>query len=178
MSNLPLSTEAFNQLQYVESIIEHFPLTDQQDIWNSIRGTFSPSRAYKFLIGHRKVHQAYKWLWSCFCQPKHKVFFWLLLKDRLSTRDILRRKNMQLESYNCVRCSLNTEETSNHLFLSCPFAKECWNSISISFQSNITSTETVLEIRAQSNNRFFMISAILMSRAIWTVRNDLSFKNL
>jgi hypothetical protein len=30
---------------------------------------------------------------------KHKFFFWLLLKDRLSTRNLLRRKNMHLTSY-------------------------------------------------------------------------------
>lgn len=34
--NLPLSTEAFTQLQSVESIRDHFPLTEQQDILNSI----------------------------------------------------------------------------------------------------------------------------------------------
>jgi len=33
--SLPLSTEAFSQLQAVESIREHFPLMDQHDIWNS-----------------------------------------------------------------------------------------------------------------------------------------------
>lgn len=134
--------------------------------------------AYKFLIGHREVHQAFKWLWNCFCQPKHKVFFWLLLRDRLSTRNILKTKHMQLDSYNCVLCSLLTKETSNHIFLECPFAKECWNSIGITFQSNITITEAVLEIRSQSNHHFFMISGIMMSCAIWTFRNDFIFKNI
>ena len=27
---------------------------------------------------------AFKWLWKSSCQNKHKVFFWLLLKDRLA----------------------------------------------------------------------------------------------
>lgn len=126
-------------------------------------GDLLPSRAYNFLIGHREVHQAFNWLWKCFCQLKHKVFFWLLLMDRLSTRDILRRKNMQLGSYNCVLCNLSTEETSTHLFMNCLFAKDCWNSIGISFQDGIIAAEAVIAIRSQSNNRFFMISAILMT---------------
>lgn len=102
---LPLSTEAFQQFQIVQSFIEHFPLNDQQDRWSSLGGKFSASKAYKFLIGHTQVHHAYKWLWKCSCQPKHKVFFWLLLKDRLSTRNIL-RKNMHLDSYNCILCQI------------------------------------------------------------------------
>lgn len=85
---------------------------------------------------------------------------------------------MQLDSYNCVMCSLNVEETSAHLFLECPFAKECWNSIGITFQDNILATEAVLQIRAQSSNSFFMIAAIVMSWAIWTVRNDFILKNI
>jgi len=56
---LPLSTEAFSQLQAVESIREHFPLMDQHDIWNSNWGAFSSSRAYKFLIGDSEIHQAF-----------------------------------------------------------------------------------------------------------------------
>jgi hypothetical protein len=58
---------------------------------------------------------------------KNKVLFWLLLKDRLSTRNILKRKNRALPSYDCVLCQLQLEETLEHLFLHCPFAISCWN---------------------------------------------------
>ena len=87
--SLPLSAEAYTQLSAVQSFLQHFPLTTDHDKWDSNWGEFSASKTYKFLIGHRNTHQVYKWLWSCFCQPKHKGFFWLLLKDRLSTRNIL-----------------------------------------------------------------------------------------
>jgi len=102
----------------------------------------------------------------------------LLLKDRLSTRDIIKRKNMQLESYNCVVCNLSAEETSAHLFLNCPFAKQCWSSIGISFQGNIIATEAILEIRSQANNRFFMISAILMSWAKEVFKKEIQLLTL
>ena len=54
---LPLSAEAFNQLQIVQSFIDHFPLTEQHDRWKSDWGDFSVSKAYKYLMGHRQVHQ-------------------------------------------------------------------------------------------------------------------------
>jgi hypothetical protein len=51
------------------------------------------------------------------------VFFWLLLKDRLSTRNMLRSKNSKLENLNRVLCPGNAEETAQHLFQDCTFAK-------------------------------------------------------
>jgi hypothetical protein len=103
--SLLVSAEAFQQLQMIQSFTEHYPLLDQDDVWTSDWGPFSASKAYKFIIGHRQVPRVFGWLWKSCCQPKHKVFFWLLLKDRLSTRNILKRKNMHLEPYNCVLCS-------------------------------------------------------------------------
>jgi 5-methylcytosine-specific restriction endonuclease McrA len=53
------------------------------------------------------------------------------LKDRLSTRNILRRKIMHLDSYNCVLCNLSEEETVDHLFMYCPFARDRWDLLNI-----------------------------------------------
>ena len=41
-------------------------------------------------------------------------------------QELLKRKNMVLENYNCVLCHLDTEEFLLHLFLHCPFARSCW----------------------------------------------------
>ena len=76
--------------------------------------------AYRRLLNHQEINLAFKWLWKSSCQPKHKVFFWLLLKDRLSTRNILRRKYKALETYNCEICSFQVEEIVEHLFCHCP----------------------------------------------------------
>lgn len=35
----------------------------------------------------------------------HKILFWLLLKDRLNTRDILERRNVDLDDNSCVFCT-------------------------------------------------------------------------
>jgi hypothetical protein len=37
----------------------------------------------------------------------------------------LKRKNMVLQSYNCVLCSQGCEEVVEHLFLHCDFARSC-----------------------------------------------------
>lgn len=139
------SVYLFWQYKY---ILQYFPLTNQNDIWSySWGGKFSASNAYISLIGHRQVHQGFKWLRTCFYQPKHKVFFWLLMKDRLSTRNILRWKNIQPESYNCVLCQSQPEETVQHWFFSCPFAKECGSLLNIDFQVDSTFPKALLQIR-------------------------------
>ena len=99
-------------------------LENSDDVWSYRRSSskFLSSRVYKKLIGHHPTNPAFSWVWKCLCEPKHKVFCWLLLKDRLSTRNILRRKHMNLDSYNCELCALGVEETTEHLFLHCPFA--------------------------------------------------------
>lgn len=52
-------------------------------------------------------------------------FFWLMLRDRLNTRAMLRRKNMRLDSYDCVLCVEHVEENIMHLFFGCPFSSAC-----------------------------------------------------
>jgi len=49
--------------------------------------------------------------------------FGLLLKDRLCTRNMLRSKNLKLENLNRVLCPGNAEETAQHIFQDCTFAK-------------------------------------------------------
>lgn len=64
-------------------------------------------------------------------QPKHKVFFWILLQDRLNTRGLLKRKNMMLEFYTHELCILQREETLRHLFIRCNFSRRSWESIGV-----------------------------------------------
>jgi hypothetical protein len=127
MFNLPLSEVTFGQVQNLQQMIETVTLQNENDIWAYNGGSvkFSTPKIYRQLIGHEHIDPVFKWIWKIFNQPKHKVFAWLLLKDMLSTRNILKRKNMQLQSYNCELCNQGVEETLEHLFLQCPFAQDC-----------------------------------------------------
>jgi hypothetical protein len=92
--HLPISQEAYLQLLQLAQILENVAALNEADIWTYVWGSllFSASKAYTHLIGHRAVHPAFNWLWKAAAQKKHKVFFWLLLHDRLSTINMLRRK--------------------------------------------------------------------------------------
>jgi len=78
-------------------------------------------------------------------------FFWLLLKNRLSTRNILRHKTMVLDSYECEMCSSGVEETLEHLFVRCPFATACWSLINIHASLQASVFEAIDSFKAHLN---------------------------
>lgn len=131
--HFPLSVEAFDQLNIMQIILQNVQLNADDDLWVYIWGThhYSSVKAYKFLIGSRPVHPIYNWLWYSSCQLRHKVFFWLLLKDRVNTRGLLKKKNMVLDSYTCELCIQQKEESLQHLFLHCSFARNSCAAIGI-----------------------------------------------
>jgi hypothetical protein len=106
--HLPLSEEAFSQFSKLELFLQTLNITNNTDTWSYIWGSkeYSSKKAYKHFTGSSVVHPVYSWIWASSSQAKHKVFYWLLIKNRLNTRVLLRRKNMYLESYVCELCIL------------------------------------------------------------------------
>jgi len=90
------------------------------------------------------------------------VFFWLLIQDKLSTRNILRRKNMYLPSYSCVLCSLNNEETTNQLFFECNLARDCWGLSGLTVISSLDPLQRFESFRMHIDSRFFIEIIIIM----------------
>jgi hypothetical protein len=103
--------------------------------------------------------------------------FFLLMGVGLSTRNILRRRNMHLDSYTYVLYSTNIEETLEYRFLDCTFARACWNLLDINLLSNIDVQRRLQIIKHRLKSPFFM-NASLMCRTIWSARNDLIFKRI
>lgn len=175
--HLPLTTEAYAQLQQLARSFQNLQLQATRDRWSYIWGssTFSSSRAYRHLIGHRQVHRCYSWLWCSACQHKRKVFFWLLLKDMLSTMQLLRRKFMFLDEYNCVFCISAIEEDLLHPFFQCPFAITCWFSLQLQVP-NSSEVEVILEaFKSELRLPIFLGIVITMCWAIWMVWNNSIF---
>jgi len=117
--HLPLSVEVFAQLGQLQSIMQEIHLTDLSNIWTYSWGsaTFSLRKAYRQLSGHCNIHSALKWLWKSSYQNKHRVFIWLLMKDRLSTRGLLKRRNMEMEDYKCVLCNGQKRQWNTSLLI-------------------------------------------------------------
>ena len=81
------------------------------------------------------------------------------------------------ESYNCVLCHLDTEESLNHLFLECPFALSCWNMLGLAHLIQDNLIDSVFLFRTQIHKPFFMEIIIAMFWVIWAARNNAVFRN-
>lgn len=111
---------------------------------------------------HSRHHESLQWIWKCIYQSKRRVFFWLLLKDKLTTRNTLRRRNMHSPSYNCILCYVDVEETAQHLFLQCQFAQQCWQFLQVHIPSNANFPDVMLYLRDSMQSRFYMAAVILL----------------
>lgn len=178
--NLPLSAIAFEQFLALQQKLQSYHFSDDKDQWSYIWGSpaFTSKKAYKHLRGTSHAHPIYKWIWKSSCQHNHKVFFWLLVRDRLSTRNILRRKSMQFPSYNCVSCPYNLEEIVDHLFLECDLAKACWGLIGLIVISTPDPVLRFQSFKQQIGKPFFMEIIIVMCWCIWMLRNDAIFRGI
>jgi hypothetical protein len=62
---------------------------------------------------------------------------------------------MHLDDYNCVLCDLNCEESCFHLFFECPFSRDCWATIPIVWDLDLTPLVMMLHAREVFHNIIF-----------------------
>ena len=90
---------------------------------------YSVESMYEHLMnGHTRVLQ--KYIWKLKVPLKIKKFIWFLHKKILLTKDNLVRRKWTGCS-KCVFCGL--QESVEHLFISCSFAKSVWRVVHFTF---------------------------------------------
>jgi len=82
---------------------------------------------------------------------------------------------MFLESYNCVLCQEGVEESRDHRFLICTFARECWSLLGLNLPLQCSFPEVILRMKTHLQSDFFFNAVILMCWMIWGARNDIIF---
>jgi hypothetical protein len=96
---------------------------------------------------------SFSWLWKSKCTPKLKFFWWLVLVDRLNTRNMLPRRNYKLNSSNnCLMCPSPPEETLEHMIFHCDFSKSCWSKLQM--------------VWSQTRNRLDIIEHCLLKNSL------------
>ena len=107
-------------------------LNDRGDVfkWGLLQnGIFSVHSLYSALICNGHVRQN-RTLWKTRIPLKIKIFLWYLHRGVVLTKDNLARRNWN-GSKKCVFCSHN--ETIQHLFFDCHFAKFFWRVVQFTF---------------------------------------------
>jgi hypothetical protein len=180
--HLPLTPQALDELRTLQSLAGHIDFsTDTHDSWTYEWGTveYSPKAYYKFCFRECTAHKAFVWLWKSKCTPKLKFFWWLVLVDRLNTRNMLRRRNYTINStYNCMMCSSPPEETIEHMIFHCDFSKACWSKLHMVWTTNEDRLEIIEKGRDAWQKPLYMEIVIVASWSIWKERNNKLFNGI
>ena len=141
-------------------------------------GLFSVKSMYADLMnGHTRF--LHKYLWKLKVPLKIKIFMWFMYRKVLLTKDNLARRNWT----GCTKCVFcQQEETVEHLFITCNFAKHIWRLVHFTFSIHPPTSITNLfgnwlfgiDSKTKANIRIG-VRAFLW--AIWNCRNDVVFNN-
>jgi hypothetical protein len=142
----PLSTQAFQELIELQNLMQENPVSTEKDRWQYCWGdVYSAKAFYDQIHAHIQVPSVYAWLWKSSCMMKTKVFAWLLLSDRLNTKDLLKRRHWNVtEDYTCVLCHSHAYEDRVHLFFECKFSTRAWNYQQIEWSATEVDMQRIL----------------------------------
>jgi hypothetical protein len=132
---------------------------------------------YKFMFAGLEVSPIFRKLWKSKILHKQKVFVWLLLVDRLNTRDMVERRHWQLRSgVNCAVCTSHERETREHLFFNCPFASKVWQKLGIVWTTDHSITVMFDRAKQSFQGPIFFEVATCALWGIWKIRNSKKFE--
>ena len=158
----------------------HIRDLDANDIWYWL-GTcnaFKPKIFYSFMHSTLSFNPLLLWIWKSSCTMKIKVFAWMLIMDRLNTKDMVERRHWHLDDgVNCVLCLLLTRETRNQLFFECNFSVRIWNYLQISWPPGEDMSTIVMQAKQDFDKPFFTEVVFVACWNIWIIRNAKVFRN-
>ncbi|XP_073355123.1 uncharacterized protein [Aegilops tauschii subsp. strangulata] len=179
--HLPLSSQAFDELTILQSMLDGLiRAPGSKDIWfwkGTAKG-YSPKLFYSHTFVSASFNPLTAWIWKSSCTMKIKVFAWMLIMDRLNTKDMVERRHWHLEGgVSCVLCPLQTRETRDHLFFNCNFSVRVWNYLQIDWSSGDSMAHLVLNASRSFRKPFFTEVVFIACWNIWIIRNAKVFRH-
>jgi hypothetical protein len=141
-------------------------------------GVFSVKSMYLDFMNDN-VRFLCKYIWKIKVPLKIRIFMWFLHKKVLLTKDNLAKRNWQ-GNKRCCFC--DKDETIQHLFIACPFAKIVWRIVYMAFNicppANITNLfGNWLGGVPKYDKVQIRVGVCALLWAIWNTRNDYIFNN-
>ena len=105
------------------------PVREENDrtIWSaSPSGMFSVSSAYNLLLGTSPANFNWNLVWKKTLPPRIKFFLWLVVHNRLLTREVCVRRHIPTTAH-CPRCD-DPCESILHLLRDCQESQVIWSS--------------------------------------------------
>ncbi|XP_026378749.1 uncharacterized protein LOC113273207 [Papaver somniferum] len=150
-------------------------------------GLFSARNIYNFLANKAQeddnslIDFPWKHMWKIQAIPRIKLFVWKLAGKALPTSSRLGTHNPEIDP-NCQLCNSQVQETENHLFGSCPFARAIWFRFSLGNLTSSANTDPITSwvkrwlLNPDQDNLVGKISTILWF--IWKYRCSVVFEKI
>jgi hypothetical protein len=166
----------------LQQFFDSLPATDLcgKDSWHFIWGqqNYTSSKYYQYQFKNLQPIRVVIWIWKSKCIPTVKFFTWLLLNDRLNTRNVLKRRKKHMEEgYNCVMCQDGIEETTEHLSFDCQTAACKWFALGISWDEFHNPHQKIYLAKQAFPHPFFMEIFMIGAWCIWNEINRLIFSS-
>jgi hypothetical protein len=151
---------------------------DAKDCWTPVWGNrYTSSKFYSHVFNNIDSHPIFKAVWKSRCTPRVKYFAWLILVDRLNTKSMLQRRHLNVQDDTlCIMCNSGEEETIDHMFFRCTFARNYWATIQIQWDDSLQLNDRLVHARAVNNLPFFTEAALIATWELWKLRNDKVFQ--
>lgn len=178
----PLSLQAAQEYNIFSEIIDQMMASrEEMDRWIYPWGNskFSSLKFYKLNFGSIEP-PPFMWIWQSKVCKKINFFVWLVFRDRINSKNLLKRKGFlnAASDLRCVLCDSNCEETTFHLLFEWPFSLECWQYVGIQWNLELDFFIMFEDAKNAFDRRFFMEIVVVVTWTIWKQRNDFIFRNL
>ncbi|XP_078178924.1 uncharacterized protein LOC144573109 [Carex rostrata] len=98
--------------------------------WNSIQ-VYSAKSIYNALVTGGRIKWEFVGIWRFSVPNSVKFFLFLLLRDKLLTRESMLHRQFHCIDTSCPMCSSDTLESALHLFFQCNYSLEIWHKVSL-----------------------------------------------
>ena len=102
----------WRKINFLKNKMKHWYTQGQFNLTGT--GKFSITSAYNELKGDKEKLEIAELIWNSVSMPKQRFIMWLVIQNRLLTKERLLRLNIHVEDSSCCMCQYSTMETSNH----------------------------------------------------------------
>ena len=118
---MPLSELAYREFNHLSRIMTGISLdVASNDSWQWKHGKkagFTTNKYYDFVHEPIPANPLLSWIWKSCCTMTIKMFAWLVIMDRVNTKDMIQRRKWKInDGPECVLCPTGALEDRNHLF--------------------------------------------------------------
>ncbi|KAJ0482819.1 putative RNA-directed DNA polymerase [Helianthus annuus] len=186
-SRCPQQQQEIKEMLDLSNMLEKIIITENVDAWRWVKdtsGSFSVHGLRKLLRPSPDGALVRTHFWNKWCPLKVNFLSWRLYLNRLPTKEALWRRNVQMESTDCVLCD-ESMESGDHIFAACRYVQEIWEDIFKWCRINTPfffCAKDVLEIYryCHGSRRWKNVVYSVIQTAIWCIwrmRNDAVFNN-